>query len=89
MSFWVTPKAFFKSEGLSRSGELSPNCLKHCASADPPRRLHPPERSMWKRSPEFPDDGLFKSGVTTCLISGQGAYVDTTRVPTTQQTVTF
>nr|CAH7714416.1 unnamed protein product [Callosobruchus chinensis] len=56
----------------------------HYASTDP---IDPPNLwASWDKStkssvPVLPIDGALKSGVTTFLTSGHGAYVETTNVP--------
>lgn len=83
ISFWVAMKACLRRNGWSRSGTSSPSCLKHCARAVPPSLFLPPDRSMRRRIPVSPLEGPFRSGVTTCLMFGHGAYVEITRAPET------
>lgn len=83
ISFWVAMKACLRRVGWSRSGTSSPSCLKHWARAVPPSRLFPPDRSTRRIIPVCPLEGPFRSGVTTCLMLGHGAYVEITRAPAT------
>ena len=65
------------SVGMLTSGHASPIWVKTWARAEPPRRLLPSAMSTWTST----ESSAFRSGVTTCVMSGQVTYAEMTRLP--------